>query len=174
MANYIPVSKIGVDQNGLTVFINKKKCESFYSEKCGKIPYGYNAKYHRHTDEMINDPGSPIWEQRSMVESCAGEESCKFVIATKECINGRHALYDDIFTEAWCNKITGYNKKKSGKKITVEDQGLKAAYVAQKQVIKSAKASRRAIIKALKDKLSLDQDLNEAELREVLKYLIKD
>ena len=65
MANYIPTSKIGINQSGLTVFLKKQRCESFYSESCEKIPFGYNAKYHRSKDEMVNDLSAPIWGSRS-------------------------------------------------------------------------------------------------------------
>lgn len=149
-----------------------------YAKNCGnnciEISKRYNCKYSKKADEMKDDVSAPIWASRSMIDSCLGIMDCKEQALVKECINGRSPYYNAEYSEIWCGKITGYNQIPSGKKIVIEDQPLKAAYIAQVQAEKDLKQSKKDAVKALKAKVELDQDLTPAELRVVLKYLIKD
>lgn len=141
-ANYIPESQ--VESCGpKTVWLKSKKC----GDNCIKINKNYNCNYSELADEMINDIEKPIWAIRSMVEVCSGQLDCEQKVSDKACIDGRHALTNAEFTETWCNKITGYQQKLSGRKIIVENATKKAAYDLAKT---SSEAMESAINQAYK------------------------
>lgn len=159
MANYIPESKIGIDTQGLTVFMKKNKCEKHYSESCMKIPFGYNAETFSIKDQMIDDASSPILGARSMIESCTSLQDCSFISSQKACTDGRHSIYSTELLEVWCNKIVGYNQKLSGQKIVVEDAVKKAQYdIAQAQK------------KAIEDAIKLG-NINRAKCKDALDFI---
>ena len=171
-ANYIPKTKVGTGES-LTVFMKKKKCESHYSEICIKIPSGYNSEFHKLKDQMKNDLDSPNWGQRSAIEPCSGESNCSEIALIKECLDGRHSLYNAEYSEVWCNKILSYAQIPSGKKIVSENAELKAIHEADKLSKKLAKQALKDEIELLKVKLIDEQDLTPAELRKVLRHLVK-
>ena len=167
--NYAKLSE--VETNTISkVWMKKSKC----GNDCIKIPLGYNSNYHVVIDQMVNDISSPI-NSKNDIEICTDKADCDAKNLIKICIDELEIVYMAAdFTEIYCSKITGYNQIASGQKIVTEDAGMKAAHMAARQSIKNARIAKKTAIKALKDKLKLNQDLSMAELREVLKYLIKD
>lgn len=98
------------------------------------IPSGYGNKTHKVVAEMIDDTEKPIWATRSLIEICEGEEDCKLKLTSKKCVDGRHAIYNAEFTELWCNKITRYEQKESGREIVVIDEAEKAKVDAERLI----------------------------------------
>ena len=129
--SFLPVSKVGMDTDGLTIEASLAKCQLRYNEPCVDISKSGNHSYYVASDEMVDDPDSPIWGTRSMVESCAGEVECKAQASAKACVDGRESFYNEEYSETWCNKITGYNQKTTGRKIVVVDEVKKAAHDAE-------------------------------------------
>lgn len=143
-ANYIPESQ--VESCGpKTVWLKPGKC----GENCIKIDKDYNCNYSELADEMINDQEKPIWATRSMVESCSGQADCEQKVSDKECVDERWALTNAEFTETWCNKITGYEQKLSGRKIIVENATKKAAYESSKATNDATEAGIQTAIKRI-------------------------
>jgi len=135
-ANFRLLGDIGIGKE-TKAFSTARGCVKFYSKPCIDTGINYNPNTHKIADEMVEDFKSPIWATRSLVMTCAGKADCQAKALAKKCVNGRKPYYDKAFTEVWCNKITGYNKKPSGRKIVVEDAAKKAAYMAQKALEKS-------------------------------------
>lgn len=133
-ASYIKESKVGSCEYPITYYSNPAKCGA----NCIKLKMDYNCEYHEISDEMVSDYEKPIWATRSMVEVCSGQADCEQKVSEKVCVDERHALTNAEFTETWCNKITGYEQKLSGRKIVVENATRKAAY-------ESAKAQKDAM-----------------------------
>lgn len=173
-AGYMLKSKIGDCTKPITVYLKAKKCPG----DCIKIPDQYNCATGKIDDEMIDNTDSPIWGTRSLIETCSGEQDCKDKVLAKECIDGRTAYYNAEYSEVWCNKITGYNKKASGRKIVVEDATKKAQYETQKAQEKADKMAMAAASKALEcgkkviSRMLIQnkpKDLSKAQVRNLVK-----
>lgn len=142
-AGYIKKSEVDSCEYPKKVYSKMSSC----GEDCIKQPKGYNCKYSEVADEMIDDLERPIWATRSMVEACSGESDCEQKVSEKVCVDERWALTNAEFTETWCNKITGYEQKLSGRKIVVENAAKKTAY---ETGIAQEKALEDGIAQALK------------------------
>lgn len=166
--NYAKISEVE-SKSISTVWVKKSKCGS----DCIKIPFGYNKNFHKVENEMVNNHDSPI-QSKSEIESCVDQDDCESKNAIKVCADELETVYmDEFYSEIYCSKITGYDQKLSGRKIVVEDSGLKSAHIAAKQAERDAKAAKKAAIMLLKDKVNADQDLTPSEQRQVFKYLLK-
>lgn len=136
-ANYIPESQVE-NCDSKTVWMKRSKCGA----NCIKLDKSYNCNYSELEDEMIDDAENPIWATRSMVEACSGQSDCEQKLADKVCVDERRAFTNAEFTETWCNKITGFAQKLSGRKIIVENSTKKSSYESDK----AAKAAQEAAL----------------------------
>lgn len=145
-ANYLPESKINGQAFIGTVYMNSKKCELAYSEKCHKVPFGYNHEYHELVDEMVDDETKPVYEAKSNIVACAAvldnpattevdesktlEQDCLEKEAAQVCdtVNKYYAVRVQDNSEVYCTKFLHFEKKPSGKKIVGENAVKKSAY----------------------------------------------
>jgi len=151
----------------------KQECEKKYGQ-CSIIVGKFNCETHIVADEMVDDISKPNWSNRSMIEPCSGLENCQEISLNKECVDGRHSLYNAEYSEVWCAKIVDYQKKPSGKKLVKEDAVKKAAYLAAKQVEQDAKQAEKDSLQVLKTKLKDGIQLTPDEINLVLKYALKN
>lgn len=147
------------------VYLKKKYCGS----DCVKIPTGYNKNYYDLEDEYIDDPQKPIWATRSMIESCSGEDACKALALSKmqktpvdcvaddtrldcqsqKCTDYRTSFYNAEYSEVWCNKISGFEKKLSGRKILSRNESKKTQFETTEAAKKADEMAMAAASKAL-------------------------
>jgi hypothetical protein len=176
--SFIPMSKVGKSTDGITVYTKKSMCEKKYSETCINIRGFGNRVYHKIGNEMIDDISSPVWGTRSLIEACNGEQDCKDKALVKDCVDDRIAYYNAEYSEVWCNKITGYNKISTGRKIIVEDSTKKAQYETQKAQETADKMAMAAASKALEcgkkviSRMLIQnkpKDLSKAQVRNLVK-----
>jgi len=105
-ANYLDKSKVGVCEDGQTVFMKSKP-------NTIKIPSGYNCAYHRIVAET---------QMKEETESCVDEADCQAELALKECEKGE-AIYTLEPNEVYCTWIRPEQ--------VMEDASLKATYEAE-------------------------------------------
>lgn len=142
-SNWVPVSVI--QSKGSAGFQLEADCKTSSHEQCidvGNDPSAISLGMALLSDEMVDDMASPIWATRSMVEQCSDEADCKARHEIKQCTDGRSSYYSVDDLEVWCNKIIGYNKKASGKKILSIDQDALTIYKSSQ----TARAQAEALI----------------------------
>lgn len=141
--NWMPHSKIL--EGSIAGHQLKSSCENISGEQCfdvGDETEAVEKGFFSLTNELVDDLNSPIWGSRSLIETCLDEENCKSIHSLKQCYNGDQSYYSVEDLEVWCNKITGYNKKESGKKIFEIDQVALSNY----HLAKSAQAQVNDLI----------------------------
>jgi len=110
--------------DGKESFVSKKECKKKH-DKCYKIKVESLYVDYDLVDEYVNDYEKPEWGTRSMITACTGEEDCKAKALELECVDGRWSLYNAEYSEVWCNKITGYAQKATGRKHLVINESKK-------------------------------------------------
>jgi len=145
----------------------KKKCGA----DCIKLDKNFQCESFEKINKMKND--TPIWGERSFVEPCLDDVNCQEILSTKNCVEGRHAIYSLELLEVWCNKITGYTQIPSGEKMVSENLAKKAAFLAQKQSKKDAEKSKKDSLKLIKIKLKDGIALTPSETNAILKYVLR-
>lgn len=141
-SNWMTLSTI--ESKGVAGYSLRSDCEK-YGEQCldvGAEPEAIKLGFFSLADVMEDDHEKPIWGTRSMVEPCSDELDCQMRMSALNCVDGRSAYYSLDPMEVWCNKITGYEQKISGKKSLSINASQMASYKGQLQ----AKAQTEALI----------------------------
>lgn len=186
---YMPHSKIdGNIHFGLTLPLNKKKCELMYGEPCIGIPFNYNPSIHELIDERVADLSKPIYEAKSNVVTCSAEadnplteEVDESLSQQEDCIAKESNLTCNVDegyfkvrvadnSEVYCTKISGYEKKLTGNKVIVANEAKKALWDAaqslekdKKNKVRNGKKRRSKCQDALNYVSGANQDRTEAE-----------
>lgn len=155
------------------VFRLKKKCELSKKQKCFRWKKSYRCETHEVKEVEIDDVEKPDKKLKSEVEACDDKEDCEQKLPNKVCSTNLGGFYrqkaDNSF-ELYCLQQT---YKKKNVEVVSENATKKASYLsavkAKKDKEKADKNSRKAIL----TKLEGDQDLSKAELRKVLKFVLK-
>lgn len=178
--NWIGVSEISSDTDGLTFYRKKGKCEIAKAEPCVNIQ-GVNLATHDYTPVQEDDLSSPIFAPESNVSSCSNRSECYALIADGLYCDGEpagsFALVAGDYSRVYCTRITGYNQRIVNR--FVEDPVKKQAFddsLAQKAADEIAKAAlrtpRRNILKQCVQEL--DGQSTQAQQSICIKNLIKD
>jgi len=166
--------------------ISESLCKKHYKEKCFDIT-GKPIQYNKVIQIEVDDTSKPIYSKEN-INACNGEVDCYDAIAPactpivntnsfatvadEVCVEycedfpEHAAIVSADFTEVYCTKLVGYQKKYFDK--LVEDAALKAAYEqekADKEAEKVAKkASKDAAKEILKNCTKADDCLGEIKL----------
>lgn len=158
-ANWMPVS--GIQSGKMEGYSLQSDCVTQKAEQCidvGEEPQVVEAGLVSLEDVLEDDLSSPIWEAKSEVEACEGEEDCRLKLAAKLCQDERTSLINETFTEVYCTQVVGFNQKVGSKKLIIDTaawESLKQqkAQQAQAQAIKNQVKNLRECLTAVMDTL---------------------
>lgn len=119
-------------------------------------------------DNYVDDITKPIYEAKSNVTLCSGEEACRLALSELVCLNETQGYIDALFTEVYCTKVIGYEQMLDGKKL-VNDSVKMAAWETKKAEQEAKRQERLDRINQLKTKLKTPADLSNAEINELLR-----
>jgi len=180
------------DITGKPVFRLKDKCEAHYKSECFDIT-GKPIQYNKVIQIEVDDTSKPIYSKEN-INACNGEVDCYDAIAPactpivntnsfatvadEVCVEycedfpEHAAIVSADFTEVYCTKLIGYQKKNIDK--LVEDESLKAAYEAELAAKEQEKLDKEAAKEAakliLKD-CKKDDKFDKACFQKLLEYL---
>lgn len=144
-SSQLPISKVGVCDEALVLYIDKTKCEEAAAEECIKIDASYVCDYALYNTREEDDLSSPI-------------EECTDTVV----------IVDEVETTTTECTIIGYEKKTI--KEIIEDPAKKAIYDADKAAKDAAKETKKQQNEALLEKLGTE-DLKVDEINNLLRSI---
>lgn len=158
-ANWMPVS--GIQSGKMEGYSLQSDCVAQKAEQCidvGEEPAVVEEGFVSLEDVFEDDLSSPIWEAKSEVEACEGEEDCRLKLVSKFCEQEKKSFISEDFTEVYCTQIVGYNQKVGSKKLVINTAGWnqlkqERAQKAQAQAIKNQVKSLRECLAGVIDTL---------------------
>ena len=183
---------------GISVYQDQGRCQTEKSEVCYQID-SCSPSFCKPTDVEVDDTDKPIWATPENVQNCTTVELCQSLIDTKEIDNPSYNPEDpespakiwqfyctnqesgyipfykakgEIF-EAYCTKITGYEKKIIQE--LREDATLKEAYLLAKANKEQLETDEINALKGARDNWdSLDTTGKMLAIKKLFKRLVKD
>ena len=180
------------DTTGKPVYRLKDKCEAHYKQECFDIT-SKPVHYNKVIQVDVDDTDKPIYSKEN-ITACNGEVDCYDAIAPvctpiintnsfatfadEVCVEycedfpEHQAIVSADFTEVYCTKHIGYQKKNIDK--LVEDATLKAAYDAEQAAKEQKKLDKKAAKEAAKLILSDCKKANKFDkecFQKLLEYL---
>lgn len=172
-ASFVNLQKCGVENVGTSVFSHREICEGDTGSECVPFSGGY-CESKEVIDEEVND--KPIYGERENILACATEQDCELLRPT-HCAEIPESFFfyamkaNDGY-EAYCTKIVGWTKVKTGKKLLVENPQKLAAHLQrlkdEKDAKEAAEQSKLQKCNAWKN-ANLDQATTIAQMRVMLK-----
>jgi hypothetical protein len=174
--NYFPVSVINSKETmEKKLFRKKADCEAFYSEDCFDIT-SKDLAYYDANDYEVDDYSKPKYAAKKKVQSCSDAESCFGLIQTVDDVmycasegEGYFAIVAEDYSEVYCTKITGYDKKTIYK--LEENAEKKAAKEAADLAETQAKQAKKDAKEAAKSTLASCREANADAKACVIKIL---
>lgn len=112
---FAPKSQLDVIVSGgsgpITNYPSKSVCESTTGEECFVTK---DVEVKKFIDVEEDDTTKPIYSAKTKVSPCAGAADCYAVMGEDYCDTepeGYRSYINEEYTEVYCSKITGFNKK---------------------------------------------------------------
>lgn len=169
----------------VTAWVEKERCEAAGKGECFDISKCELSECKIGAEE-VDDLSKPLYKAKSKVVACADKKDC-IMKAQPVCDEGgkncvqhcpvdENLIFSKDWTELYCTKLVGYEKKLVRKMVVDEvkkaaKQAAKDAAIAKDTKLKKAVQDLK---KAAKDWATLNAAQKDAALKDVLTVLLKD
>ena len=170
--NWFPVGKAGANRG----YESQILCQSTEQYFCYDVS-NKNVATHKVKQVEVDDLTKPTFEAKSKITVCESEQDCFEKMGDDYCPETHFAIVSEDFTEVYCTKQVGYEKKLEDQLL--EDPTLKQNY----DNAKAAKAAEKVTRKNKRDTRTTDLktcvvtlagNANPSEVKSCLLKLIKE